>query len=69
MEADKSCDALFSSNMDRFLRAALMTANLEDFHDVLKQAETHPEQFPPPPKKMRTLWIRFSKQQNFDKKS
>lgn len=43
MEADKSYDALFSSNMERLLRAALMTANLEDFHDVLKQAETHSE--------------------------
>ena len=43
MEADKSYDALFSSNMERLLRTALMTANLEDFHDVLKQAETHSE--------------------------
>lgn len=43
MKADKSCDALSSSNMEHLLRAALMTANLDDFHDVLKQAETHLE--------------------------
>ena len=67
MKADKSCDALSSSNMEHLLRAALMTANLEDFHDILKQAETHPEQFPYP--YVHTLWIKFSNRQDFDKRS
>lgn len=43
MEADKSYDTLRSGNTESLLRAALMTANLEDFHDVLKQSETHSE--------------------------